>query len=107
MALTTCNDCGHEISENAVSCPSCGAPGPTKQQGISVVRYFFTGVLLIIIGFFIYYVAAVATGPGRDVLQTQPLLGNLGVAFAWWGVLYLCFMWPGSSLRRWFKRRKK
>lgn len=30
MALTKCNDCGHQISESAAACPNCGAlrPGP-------------------------------------------------------------------------------
>lgn len=26
--MTTCNDCGREISERARTCPGCGAPGP-------------------------------------------------------------------------------
>jgi len=26
MALTTCPECGHQVSDTASSCPSCGAP---------------------------------------------------------------------------------
>lgn len=26
MALETCQDCGHEVSTSATSCPSCGRP---------------------------------------------------------------------------------
>ncbi|MBA3676388.1 MAG: zinc ribbon domain-containing protein [Sphingosinicella sp.] len=26
MALVTCEDCGHEVSDRATACPKCGAP---------------------------------------------------------------------------------
>ena len=28
MALTTCKDCGNQVSNSAVACPKCGAPVP-------------------------------------------------------------------------------
>ncbi|MGH6672191.1 MAG: zinc-ribbon domain-containing protein, partial [Xanthobacteraceae bacterium] len=28
MPLIACDECGHKISDKAVSCPSCGAPIP-------------------------------------------------------------------------------
>lgn len=28
MSLTTCRECGREVSTEAVACPHCGAPGP-------------------------------------------------------------------------------
>lgn len=28
MPLVTCPDCGHQVSDTARSCPSCGRPGP-------------------------------------------------------------------------------
>ncbi len=29
MSLTTCRECGREVSTEAPSCPHCGAPGPS------------------------------------------------------------------------------
>lgn len=31
MALTTCKDCGSEISHSAKTCPHCGARRPTER----------------------------------------------------------------------------
>jgi len=28
MGLVSCNSCGHDVSENAVTCPHCGQPKP-------------------------------------------------------------------------------
>lgn len=30
MALVTCKDCGHQISDMADKCPRCGRPGELK-----------------------------------------------------------------------------
>ncbi len=30
--LKPCRECGHEISEQAMACPQCGAPFPAKNQ---------------------------------------------------------------------------
>lgn len=30
--MKPCRDCGHEISEQALSCPHCGAPHPAEPQ---------------------------------------------------------------------------
>lgn len=35
MALTTCFECGREISELAATCPGCGAPGPAADPSDS------------------------------------------------------------------------
>ncbi|MFZ2088696.1 MAG: zinc ribbon domain-containing protein [Desulfobaccales bacterium] len=32
MALTTCRECGREVSDSALACPHCGAPRPGSQQ---------------------------------------------------------------------------
>ena len=31
MALETCPDCGHSVSEDAWTCPNCGARGPRER----------------------------------------------------------------------------
>lgn len=33
MALKTCQDCGHQVSTRASSCPQCGAPQAAQQSG--------------------------------------------------------------------------
>lgn len=30
MAMIKCSECGHDVSDKAKSCPSCGAPIDTK-----------------------------------------------------------------------------
>ena len=32
MELSNCRECGHKVSEMAVSCPECGAPYPAKEK---------------------------------------------------------------------------
>lgn len=32
MALIKCNECGKEVSSNAVNCPNCGNPINTKMR---------------------------------------------------------------------------
>jgi len=32
MALTRCRECGNDVSEEAVSCPHCGAPYPSRAE---------------------------------------------------------------------------
>ncbi len=30
--MKTCRDCRHEVSEQAISCPNCGAPYPAREK---------------------------------------------------------------------------
>ncbi len=30
--MKTCRDCHHEVSEQAISCPNCGAPYPAREK---------------------------------------------------------------------------
>jgi hypothetical protein len=40
MALITCAECGHKISDQATSCPSCGAPQkPVGASPVDPVQY--------------------------------------------------------------------
>jgi rRNA maturation endonuclease Nob1 len=75
MAMTQCRECGQEISDQAESCPHCGAPANVKPpqrakiktksdfagvgcliQGIGIVCLFFfpvgtiIGVVLLLVG---------------------------------------------------------
>lgn len=35
MALEECRECGHQVAERAIMCPSCGAPVPDVAGGYS------------------------------------------------------------------------
>lgn len=52
MALIRCNECGKEISENAVSCPNCGAKNINNNEvasaGLEVICFLFPIVGIII-----------------------------------------------------------
>ena len=53
MALMKCKECGHEISDQAKSCPNCGAPqadaaAPTKPFGWGKL------ILLLFLGWILY-----------------------------------------------------
>ncbi|MBU1169482.1 MAG: zinc ribbon domain-containing protein [Proteobacteria bacterium] len=30
--MKTCRECGHQVSDHAISCPGCGAPYPAKEK---------------------------------------------------------------------------
>src|SRR5262245_5081017 len=34
MALTTCYECGHEVSTSATACPNCGAPVKAAREAV-------------------------------------------------------------------------
>lgn len=38
MALQSCTECGHMVSDRATSCPSCGAPVDNEQTGPKVEK---------------------------------------------------------------------
>lgn len=61
MAMTACKECGKEISDQAKSCPSCGAPAPKDGMGLfGKAALSLGGVLLLFI------VIGAATGPSND-----------------------------------------
>lgn len=38
MALIKCKECGHEISDEALTCPNCGKPQRDKLPSVSLSR---------------------------------------------------------------------
>ena len=55
MALTTCPECGREVSDAATQCPHCGKPfnkQVVKQviNGASVIYPLIFGVMLVVFG---------------------------------------------------------
>ena len=57
MALTSCRECGHQVSEKAEGCPSCGAP--LKEFTAKGCLLFLIFLILVIwsIGMFISYIS--------------------------------------------------
>ncbi|MGE4285935.1 MAG: zinc-ribbon domain-containing protein [Phycisphaerae bacterium] len=49
MAMTNCRECGKEISDSAVMCPSCGAPRKPEFKMTAENKKFMWGVLLVLI----------------------------------------------------------
>ena len=45
MALTKCKECNHEISDQAQSCPNCGAPQKPKSKGMGLGKWIL--ILLV------------------------------------------------------------
>jgi TM2 domain-containing membrane protein YozV len=72
MALIPCPECGKDISENALSCPSCGLP--VIVLGEKKSRYK-AAIFAIILGAF---------GAHKFYLNNRL-----------WGMVYLLFFWTG------------
>ena len=47
MALKTCPDCGHEVSNSAASCPKCGRP-LKKKGGIGCLGVIIITVIIVL-----------------------------------------------------------
>lgn len=90
MALLKCNACGHEVSDQAVSCPNCGQPLSKKEDDVQTIQltkkkwkkvkifsalFFVAGIFLMspetwVIGLLLWFVAFV--------------LGLIATFGAWW-----------------------
>jgi len=80
MALVNCRECGKQISDQAATCPSCGAPILGRSQSPSA-----------------RVVVAAPKSRSAAVLLSM-LLGGLGLHKFYlnspgWGVIYLLFCW--------------
>jgi predicted phage tail protein len=87
MALIKCSECGRDISDMAVSCPSCGKPNKGKAVLIEqtskkwkIVQLI--GVAFIVIGLFIF-----SAGYSKGGLEG--FLTVLGFNMVWWGILII------------------
>ena len=57
MALINCEECGHEISESAKSCPQCGYIPKEPENPEEIVFEFFVHLLKLVFGVFLTYYA--------------------------------------------------
>ena len=56
MTLTKCEDCGHEVSTEAASCPNCGGPTPAARTRKSR-RLIWTVVVIVLLFLFFLLLA--------------------------------------------------
>ena len=86
MALTTCRECGHQISDTAAACPSCGASASGVVTTQATARRFkglqLVGVLMMAAG----TVSCVAQEIGTSVAlwALGACVYTYGRAAAWW-----------------------
>jgi TM2 domain-containing membrane protein YozV len=103
MALTTCADCGHQVSTEALSCPGCGRPisastsgkaGGSQQAAPIVVKaaksrgvYIILGILLGLLGIHNCYAGYYDRGATQLVITL--LLGWIYIGIVITGVWVL------------------
>lgn len=83
MALTTCPECGHQVSTTAPACPGCGRKRPNV--GLQIMA---TGCLLTILTPFLLLLIAIAIGvltspeSSERTVSTSgtPIVADLGAA---------------------------
>lgn len=78
--LTTCKDCGHQVSKNATQCPNCGA----KIKRSSLILNIIVGIILFSIVWAMVKSCSSETPPQSTTTQNtaQPLTDNASVAQA-------------------------
>ena len=78
--LTTCKDCGHQVSKNATQCPNCGA----KIKRTSLILNIIVGIILFSIVWAMVKSCSSETPPQPTTTQNtaQPLTDNASVAQA-------------------------
>lgn len=86
MALTKCKECNHEISDQALSCPNCGAPQKSKSKGVGLGGW----ILILFVGWVVYQVATVDVGrtspsstASSSALTVPPPMGPLLEVQSW------------------------
>jgi len=62
MALVKCQDCGKEISSEAVSCPDCGRPSKTsilestkKRSNLLALKIIIIVLLIVAVSWVFFY----------------------------------------------------
>ena len=53
MALTTCPECGTQVSNKAAHCPKCGAP--IQERLRTATRLAYVGCFLVFMGLFLQF----------------------------------------------------
>lgn len=99
MALTSCRECGQQVSDRATSCPACGAPrAATRTHPHTWIAFAFVMALVAVV-----VLALAACGESPTALgDAEPM-----EPFAWFADRYRemedCSNVDGDPLRvRWF-----
>lgn len=84
MAMTTCRECGREISTAAAACPRCGATRGKPAKGVQVF-----GILGIVAGLGLLGRAAVRSDSDGiylavGILGTGLVVWVAGAVASWW-----------------------
>lgn len=74
MALTTCKDCGGQVSTNAAACPHCGAPVKSHQVQQAPINTSgkHAGIGTLIIALFVIGLAVYFAAGGDDNNAASP-----------------------------------
>lgn len=80
MALTKCKECGHEVSNQAKTCPQCGAPMPKRT---SLVTWLVAGLLGLV--FINWIVSPSSDKPSPQAKATQPSDAECSKTLECWG----------------------
>ena len=92
MPLVTCRECGHKVSSEANSCPSCGAPSP-KRSGISR-PVLVLGIIALVMLLIIAVSQQNSSSPGKPAVKAQAALTRSAVVIT----NLDDFTWPGVTL---------
>lgn len=101
MALISCVDCHHQVSERAPACPHCGSPIATKTAGVGVITTEqtakkFKGMILLAWALFfigLYLTFTAGSKQHFDIWQSMTgmlsIVGGLGLWIVtkfrvWW-----------------------
>jgi hypothetical protein len=83
MTIIACNECGHQVSDKAASCPGCGAPvTPPPKPKPEVVRHrilrsVLTGLLALwVLGSTLWLIAATMEVPAPSPQRSAQQRGN-------------------------------
>jgi len=93
MALTTCPDCGREVSTNATACPGCGYP--VQAQTIEATGKKWKGLQALGAVLWILSIGPCVVGADSgsdDTVMLGVIMGTIGFLVfvsarigAWWG----------------------
>src|SRR5437867_1719805 len=77
MALITCKECGRQISSQASSCPSCGAPA--ARRGGASRPMLIIGIIALVVLLIIAASKQNSSSPGKSPVKAQAALTRSAV----------------------------
>ena len=105
MALTSCSECGHQVSDRAAACPHCGAPmhalasgPPARNREIVIIERKSVGLAVILTVIFGPLGMLYSTVSGGLVMMAVSfvvalLTYGLGLLITW----PICIIWGANA----------